>query len=259
MSIPIRLLHPATCCLLPVLGCLLLPASPTDAVIQQIDAEGTSTSEGVVWIVGSNPDNPAQQLFNISVNVPVGKQPKPAARRVTEVLNNRPAFNTRFVAARPAADLSIVLILQKNTVQYQLVEDPPGQLPEDPVVLDQDYLVQGGVLGASASECLQPGVTIRLTITAQDPLADFTLATGVYLGDLVQTANFLVESATVVSVDALLLQMLPPDVPQVIVGTVDLPPDDNGNPVYAAAFEVCVDSTVSVEPITWGRVKTIFR
>lgn len=245
--------------LLPALVCLLLPVSPATAVIQQIDAEGTSTSAGTVQIVGLDPGDPTQQLFNISVDVPVDKRPKPAARRVTQVLNNRPAFNTNFLAARPGADLSIVLILQKNALQYRLLEEPPGQLPENPVILDQDYLVQDAVLGASTPDCIRFGVTIPLTITAQDPLVDFTLATGVYLGGLVQTSNFLVVSATVVSVDALLLAPLPPDVPQVIVGTVELPPDDIGNPVYAAAFEVCVDAAVSTEPVTWGRLKALFR
>jgi hypothetical protein len=67
-----------------------------------------------------------------------------------------------------------------------------------------------------------------------------------------------VESSSVVSVDALLLTSLPPET-TAMLGTVEMPPDDLGNPVYAAALEVCVHPPVSTEPVTWGRLKTMYR
>jgi hypothetical protein len=220
--------------------------------------EGESTSAGVVHIVGVDPIAPAVELFNIGVNVPVAKRPRPAARRVTQVLNTNPIFSSDFLAKRPIDDFSIVLIVQRGESEYLLLEDPPGQLPEDPIILDQDYLVQEVQFRSTTPQCLAPGVWVRLTITATDPLVDFTDAIGVYLTDLVQTENFEVGSPSVVSVDALLLTSLPPET-QTLLGTVEMPPDDLGNPVYAAAFEVCVEPGVTTESLTWGRLKTMYR
>jgi hypothetical protein len=174
------------------------------------------------------------------------------------VLNTRPGFTADFVARRPIDDYSIVLIVQKGLTECVLREDPAGQLPEDPLIADQDYLVQDAEFRAAAFPCLTPGVAVRLTITAGDPEVDFTEAIGVYLSDLVVTDNFVVESSSVVSVDAL-LQIVPPPGIQVMVGTVEMAPDDLGNPVYAAAFEACVDNGVSTKPVTWGRLKTLYR
>ncbi len=240
------------------LGCFLLSSLSAAAEIQLINAEGESTSEGVVQIVGLDPSDPTQEIFNIEVNVPVGKRPKPAARRVTQVLNTNPVFSADFLAKRPIDDFSVVMIVQRAVMEYVLREDPPGQLPENPIILDQDYLVQEAEYRATTPDCVSPGFTMQLTITASDPQVDFTDAIGVYITDLVQTENFVVESPSVVSVDALLLTSLPPET-QVMLGTVEMPPDDLGNPVYAAAFEVCVHPGVSTESVTWGRLKTMYR